>query len=93
MSSPSGYTRSFGPGDVIGGRYRLENLLGQGGMSSVFKANDPNLRRTVAIKIIHPHLSTDPTFFGRFEQEAVAVAQLCHHNIYQVIRDLSVRAM
>lgn len=84
MNSSSGTARSFGPGDVIGGRYRLENLLGQGGMSSVYKASDPNLKRIVAIKIIHPHLSTDPTFFGRFEQEAAAVAQLRHPHIYQV---------
>lgn len=84
MNSPSGFARSFNPGDVIGGRYRLEGLLGQGGMSSVYKASDPNLKRTVAIKIIHPHLSTDPTFFGRFEQEASAVAQLRHPHIYQI---------
>lgn len=84
MSIPTGSTRIFQPGDIIGGRYQLESLLGQGGMSSVYKASDPNLKRTVAIKIIHPHLSTDPTFFGRFEQEAAAVAQLRHPNIYQV---------
>ncbi|MBK9051030.1 MAG: SUMF1/EgtB/PvdO family nonheme iron enzyme [Chloroflexi bacterium] len=84
MNSSSGFARSFNPGDVVGGRYRLEGLLGQGGMSSVYKAHDPNLKRTVAIKIIHPHLSTDPTFFGRFEQEAAAVAQLRHPHIYQI---------
>ena len=53
-------------------------------MSTVYQANDPNLRRTVAIKLIHPHLSSDPQFVRRFEQEAAAVAQLRHPNIIQV---------
>jgi serine/threonine protein kinase len=42
------------------------------------------LRRTVAIKLIHPHLASDPEFVQRFEQEATAVAQLRHPNIVQV---------
>lgn len=71
-------------GSVLGGRYHLEALLGQGGMSTVYRATDPNLRRTVAIKLIHPHLSNNPEFVRRFEQEAAAVAQLRHPNIIQV---------
>ena len=71
-------------GQTIGGRYRIEALLGQGGMSSVYQGSDPNLRRTVAVKLIHPHLSNDPEFVRRFEEEAAAVAQLRHPNIVQV---------
>ncbi|MEW5957511.1 MAG: SUMF1/EgtB/PvdO family nonheme iron enzyme [Chloroflexota bacterium] len=71
-------------GHSVGDRYRIEELLGQGGMSAVYKATDPNLRRTVAVKLIHPHLSNDPEFVRRFEQEAAAVAQLRHANIIQV---------
>jgi serine/threonine protein kinase/formylglycine-generating enzyme required for sulfatase activity len=71
-------------GKIIGGRYKIEELLGQGGMSAVYKATDPNLRRVVAIKMIHSHLSTDPGFLRRFEEEAAAVAQLRHPNIVQV---------
>jgi predicted Ser/Thr protein kinase len=71
-------------GKTIGGRYQVEELLGQGGMSAVYKASDPNLRRAVAVKIIHPHLSTDQGFVRRFEEEAAAVAQLRHPNIIQV---------
>jgi serine/threonine protein kinase len=71
-------------GHTISGRYKIEALLGQGGMSAVYKATDPNLRRTVAIKLIHQHLSSDPEFVRRFEQEAAAVAQLRHQNIIQV---------
>ncbi|MCL4297527.1 MAG: SUMF1/EgtB/PvdO family nonheme iron enzyme [Anaerolineae bacterium] len=71
-------------GHTIGGRYKIEALLGHGGMSTVYQAADPNLRRTVAVKLIHPHLSNDPQFVRRFEQEAAAVAQLRHPNIIQV---------
>src|SRR4030067_486209 len=71
-------------GQTLGGRYRIEQQLGQGGMSAVFKAMDPNLRRVVAIKIIHSHLSDNPEFVRRFEEEATAVAQLRHPGIIQV---------
>lgn len=71
-------------GHTIGNRYQIEDLLGRGGMSSVYKAYDPNLQRSVAVKIIHPHLSEQPEFVRRFEQEAAAVAQLRHPNIIQV---------
>ena len=71
-------------GQTLGGRYQIQELIGQGGMSSVFKAFDPNLRRVVAVKLIHPHLSSDPRFTARFEDEARAVAKLRHPNIVQV---------
>ncbi len=71
-------------GRTIGGRYVIDSLLGRGGMSSVYKATDPNLQRTVAVKIIHPHLSEHPEFVKRFEQEAAAVARLRHPNIMLV---------
>src|SRR5579859_5953717 len=71
-------------GRELGHRYRLDSLLGQGGMSSVYKATDPNLRRAVAVKLIHSHLTSDPEFVRRFEVEASAVAQLHHPNIIQV---------
>jgi len=71
-------------GKTIGSRYQVEELIGQGGMSAVYKAIDPNLRRAVAVKIIHPHLSGDQDFVRRFEEEAAAVAQLRQPNIIQV---------
>src|SRR5947207_162485 len=71
-------------GKVLGNRYHLDSLLGQGGMSAVYKAPDPNLRRVVAVKLIHSHLTSDPEFIRRFEVEASAVAQLHHPNIIQV---------
>ncbi len=71
-------------GRTLSNRYRIDALLGQGGMSAVYKATDPNLRRTVAIKLIHPHLSGDAQFVNRFQEEAAAVAALNHPNIVQV---------
>ena len=71
-------------GQILGGRYRIDELLGQGGMSAVFKAYDPNLKRVVAVKMIHSHLASDPKFMSRFEEEAAAVAQLRHPHIVQV---------
>ena len=71
-------------GRSLNGRYRITALLGQGGMSAVYKATDPNLKRVVAIKLIHPHLSTDPDFIYRFKKEAAAVAAFRHPNIVQV---------
>lgn len=71
-------------GHTLNGRYQITELLGQGGMSAVYKADDPNLRRAVAVKLIHSHLSDDSEFVRRFEEEATAVAQLRHPHIVQV---------
>jgi eukaryotic-like serine/threonine-protein kinase len=71
-------------GATLNGRYRIEELLGQGGMSAVYKASDPNLKRVVAVKLIHAHLAGDPQFLTRFEEEAASVARLRHPNIIQV---------
>ena len=71
-------------GQTLNGRYHIDELLGQGGMSAVYKASDPNLKRVVAIKLIHPHLAGDPSFVQRFKEEATAVASLRHPNIVQV---------
>lgn len=65
-------------------RYLIEALLGQGGMSAVYKATDPNLKRSVAIKLIHSHISQDAGFLRRFTDEAATVARLSHPNIIQV---------
>jgi serine/threonine protein kinase len=71
-------------GKTISNRYVIEEMLGQGGMSAVYKATDPNLKRVVAVKVIHSHLSSDKDFVKRFEEEAAAVAQLRHPGIIQV---------
>jgi len=66
------------------GKYRLVEKLGQGGMAQVYKAYQPDLDRTIAVKILHPHLTGDPEFEARFRREARAVAALEHPNIVRI---------
>ena len=78
-------SRSPQPGDLIADRYELEELVGTGGMSSVFRARDRQLDRRVAIKLLHQHYAEDPEYLERFRREARAVARLSHPNIVTVI--------
>ena len=72
-------------GEVLAGRYELEELVGTGGMSSVFRAHDRLLDRKVALKILHLHYSRDDDYVERFKREARSVAALSHPNIVTVI--------
>ncbi len=72
-------------GDVLSDRYELEELVGTGGMSSVFRAHDRLLDRKVALKILHDHYLADADYVERFRREARAVAALSHPNIVTVI--------
>ena len=72
-------------GQVLAGRYELEELVGTGGMSSVYRAQDRLLDRKVALKILHEHYGNDDTYVARFRHEARAVAALSHPNIVTVI--------
>jgi len=71
-------------GRLLDGTYRLDKLLGQGGMGAVFCARDSRLERDVAIKLMHPHLAAQTGFRERFLQEARAVARLTHPGIVRV---------
>jgi eukaryotic-like serine/threonine-protein kinase len=72
-------------GQLIGGRYEIEELVATGGMSSVYRARDTVLERLVALKVLHEHFSSDPEYVERFRREARAIAQLNHPNIVTVI--------
>jgi serine/threonine-protein kinase len=72
-------------GELIAGRYELQELVGAGGMSNVFRAYDRLLERTVAIKVLHEQLGADEDYVERFRREARSVAQLTHPNIVTVI--------
>ena len=61
-------------GKTLDKTYRIDQLLGRGGMGAVYRAHDMTLDRDVAIKVMHPHLSDDPDFRARFLQEARAIA-------------------
>jgi len=72
-------------GTLIGDRFRLEEKIGSGGMSSVYRAFDPTLERWVAIKLMHRDISSDPDQLERFRREARAVARLNHPHVVTVI--------
>ena len=64
------------------GPYRIETLLGAGGMGQVYRAIDTRLDRTVAIKVLPSALATNPQFRARFDREAHAIASLSHPHIW-----------
>src|SRR4051794_3775282 len=72
-------------GTLIAGRYRLDAVIGRGGMSTVYKAFDTVLERPVAIKLMHREIATDSDQLERFRREARAVAQLNHPHVVSVI--------
>ncbi len=71
-------------GALLGERYRLDQVLGQGGMATIFRATDDKLGREVAVKVLRPAYGSDAQFVERFEHEAQAAASLSHPNIVQV---------
>ena len=74
----------FSPGTVVDGRYRVLSRLGAGGMADVFLAEDQQLGRQVALKLLHRRFAEDPGFVERFRREAQAAAGLQHPNVVSV---------
>ena len=71
-------------GQVLAGRYKLVELVGQGGMATIFRGHDTQLGRDVAVKVLRAEYGRDPAFVARFRQEAQAAAALSHPNVVQV---------
>lgn len=69
---------------VLGGRYTLREVLGTGGMATVYRARDAVLTRDVAVKVLSPQFAADPGFLGRFEREARHIAAISHPRIVTV---------
>lgn len=69
---------------LIGNRYRIKSLIGEGGMASVYSAIDEKLDRRVAVKILHPHLGRIPDIRRRFHLEAKSISGIDHPNIIKV---------
>lgn len=70
--------------ELLDDKYQLEQLLGQGGMGAVYRATHLGTKRTVAVKVIHPQLSTHNQFVARFRREAEAAGRLRHPNVVDV---------
>lgn len=72
------------PGSVLAEKYRIERQLGKGGMGAVYLATHLGTTRTVALKVIVPHLAGNREFFVRFQREAEAAGRLRHPNVVNV---------
>ncbi len=71
-------------GKLLGNRYEMIEIVGNGGMSTVYKATDKVLKRNVAVKILRDEFTTDEEFIKRFEAEAQSAARLTHANIVSI---------
>jgi serine/threonine protein kinase/tetratricopeptide (TPR) repeat protein len=80
----SGTTAKLQPGDVIGGRYEILDLLGEGGMGAVYKASDRELNRFVALKLIRSDLASNPAILARFKQELLTAHKVTHKNVIRI---------
>ena len=71
-------------GKLVDGRYRVDALLGEGGMAVVYRAYDTRLKRDVALKVVKAQYAAEPGFLARFEREATSLAQMRHSGIVEV---------
>ncbi|MFE8598138.1 serine/threonine protein kinase [Archangium violaceum] len=71
-------------GQVLDGRYKIEDVLGQGGMGMVFSATQTSVQRPVAVKTLNPSLAAAPQFFERFRREAEIASRLRHPNVITI---------
>ena len=68
-------------GSTISDRYRIERLLGEGGMGAVYQAEHVLMRKRMAIKVLHPEMTRLPEVVARFEREAMAAAHIDHPHV------------
>ncbi|MGB0034221.1 MAG: tetratricopeptide repeat protein [Candidatus Acidiferrales bacterium] len=77
-------TTALPPGSDFGPRYRIEALLGQGGMGRVYKAYDKELDRTIALKVVREGLMGEADALKRFKQELLLASKISHKNILRI---------
>lgn len=72
------------PGTLLGTRYEILSVLGEGGMGTVYKAQDRELRRLVALKVIRPEMASRPDILERFKREILLASQVTHRNVLRI---------
>ncbi|MBV8896738.1 MAG: protein kinase [Acidobacteriaceae bacterium] len=72
------------PGTMLGSRYRIEMLAGEGGMGKVYRAADLELDRTVALKVVHPDLAKNASYLNRLKREISLASQISHKHILRI---------
>ena len=75
---------SIGPGSLLGNRYEILQILGEGGMGAVYRARDRELDRMVALKVIRPELAGRPEILQRFKQELILARKVTHRNVIRI---------
>jgi len=84
-SAPAAFSVApLAPGAILGTRYEILQMLGQGGMGAVYKARDRELDRVVALKVIRPELAIHPDILARFKQELILARQITHRNVIRI---------
>ena len=71
-------------GTLLGSRYEILELLGEGGMGAVYKAADREVDRVVALKVIRPEMASNPEILARFKQELLLSSQVTHRNVIRI---------
>jgi eukaryotic-like serine/threonine-protein kinase len=77
-------TTFFAPGTLLGSRYQILKILGQGGMGAVYQARDQELDRIIALKVIRPELAANPSILQRFKQELILSRHVTHKNVVRI---------
>ena len=83
-NAPAAAPGAIEPGTVIGERFEVLQLLGEGGMGAVYKAHDRELERDVALKLIRPELARNPEILQRFKHELILARQVTHRNVIRI---------
>lgn len=76
--------KTLGPGTLLGDRYEIIRMLGQGGMGAVYHARDRELEREVALKVIRSDMAANPEILKRFKQELILARQITHKNVIRI---------
>ncbi len=71
-------------GTLLGTRYEILSVLGEGGMGTVYKAQDRELGRLVALKVIRPEMASRPEILERFKREILLASQVTHRNVLRI---------